>query len=119
MKYFTLDRWIADQESVASAERDETSLGEYLIYLDGIRSQLPTEFVLLTGEVIIHDARLVALKASAEEGTVGLTFEPGPYTGRDWRQLRLLYIGVGRIHLKSDPDKGLPGPNGFGGPGIR
>jgi hypothetical protein len=114
MKYFTIDRWIADQGSEDPPGRNEISREDYLIYLDGIRSQLPTEFLLLTGEVVIHDARLVALKASSDEGTLELTFEPGPYTERDWKQIRLRYIGVGRLHLTSDPDKGLAGPNGFG-----
>ncbi len=114
MKYFTIDQWIVDQEPETSAEPGPTSYEQYLTYVDGIRPQLPAEFQPLTREVILHDARLVAMKATTEESTVKLTLTPGPHTDRDWVQLELLYIGVGRVHFKSDPDKGLAGPNGFG-----
>ena len=114
MKYFTLDQWIADQDSETQANAGESARLRYSAYLDRVRSRLPVEFLPLTSEVVIHDARLLSAVCRIEEGAFELRLDPGPFTNRDWVELRLLYIGVSGVRFSSDPDKGLSGPHGFG-----
>lgn len=114
MEYFTLDQWIADQDSEAQLDARESARLRYSAYLESVRSRLPVEFLPLTDEVSIHDARVLSLEGRFEESVLELRLDPGPFTNRDWVELRLNYIGIGGLRLKPDPERGLAGPNGFG-----
>lgn len=114
MKYFTVDQWIADQEPEPSVDARESALIRYADYLRGARSALPIEFLPLTSEIVIHDARALSVTTRVQESTVEITLDPGPLTGRPWRELHLTYLAIRTMRLSSDPDKGLVGPNGFG-----
>jgi len=101
MRYFTLDQWMADQDSESELDADQSALLEYSSYLESIRSRLPVEFLPLTNEVVIHDARLLALAGRIKDGIFELKLDHGIFTYRDWVELRLIYIGVGGVRLST------------------
>ena len=106
MKFYTMDWWrgvqSGDATDLSNAFRD---------HLDRIRDRLPSDLLLLQDSVTLHDARLrifdyspgqLILNLSGDDGTGGL------------RDFILDYRSVETIGMTSDPNIGLPGPNGFG-----
>ena len=82
-------------------------------HLDSIRDQLPPDLLVLQDSVTLHDANLHLLVHDASAGTLTLTLHGDDGSG-GLRVFTLAYGGVVSHRFFSDPEVGLPGPNGFG-----
>jgi len=114
MRYFTLDGWIKDQDLDADSPANSGAVGEYQSYLVSVMDRLPEDFVRMLQTVCIHDARLRELDVDASAGRVTLRLDAGDITMREGRNVKLHYLAVRRVLSTSDPEKGLPGPHGYG-----
>lgn len=113
MKYFTMERWIANQD-LDSAHDPREPLRAYRAYLDSVYEQLPKDFRRMLAEICIHDAALVDLAVDLSEHRVILRLDAGDVTMRERRQVRLTYEGALTFTSTADPTSGLPGPHGYG-----
>ena len=108
MKFYTIQWWCGIQSGDVSDPIDA-----FLQYLDSIRDQLPQDLLVLQDAVSVHDANLHLLSHGSAAATLTLTLHGDDGSG-GLRVFTLLYGGVASHRLISDPDFGLPGPNGFG-----
>ena len=115
MKYFTLDGWIRDQD-LRSFDLDpvEQAVEGYRRHLESIRPRLPADLRRLLDEYCLHDARLRDFQVDGAAATAALRFDAGNRTMQEGRDVSLHYSGVVLIHSIADPEKGLPGPHGYG-----
>jgi hypothetical protein len=113
MRFFTIDRWIADQDW-RSTHDPNAALRAYHAYLDGVRGRLPADFRRLLETIALHDARLRELTVEIVPARVVLRLDAADLTMREDRRVRLVYDGVTGLNSTSDPEKGLPGPHGYG-----
>jgi hypothetical protein len=115
MKYFTLDRWIADQDIAAVDVSEIIALQRnYSDYLKSIQQRLPRDFQRMLKAVCIHDGNLLRLHTDLEKRTVLLKLHAGDASMKRGCRLWLRYGDVSRLMNSSNPRKGLPGPYGFG-----
>jgi len=108
MKFYTIHWWCGIQSGDASDPMDA-----FRDHLDSIRDQLPSDLLVLQDSVSLHDARLHLFSHDASTKTLTLTLHGGDGSG-GLRVFTLLYRNVISHRFSSDPDVGLPGPNGFG-----
>ena len=115
MKYYTMDKWIADQdldrpgEPLAFATRKA-----YDEYLRKVRHLLPDRLNQLPSEVCISDSNLQEFEWNLDNQSVMLLLDAGDPLMREGRVVRLHYSGVRQFNSISDPQKTLPGPGGYG-----
>lgn len=114
MRYFTLDRWLKDQDLDADSSANFGAVGEYQSYLVSVMDKLPEDFVRMLQTICIHDAKLRELDVDALVSRVTLRLDAGDVTMREGRNVKLHYLAVRRVLSTSDPEKGLPGPHGYG-----
>jgi hypothetical protein len=115
MKYFTLDRWIADLDIAAIDVNEIIALQRaYRDYLKSIRHRLPRDFQRMLKAVCIHDGNLLRLDIDLAKRTVLLKLHAGDASMKRGCRLWLRYGDVSRVTSSSNPRKGLPGPYGFG-----
>ena len=62
----------------------------------------------------LHDARLRELRIDGGGRAATLRFDAGDITMREGRDVTLRYGGLVTLLSTADPDRGLPGPHGFG-----
>ena len=108
MKFYTIEWWCGIQSGDASDPMDA-----FREYLDSIRDRLPSDLLVLQDSVSLHDARMHLFSHDASRRTLSLTLHGDDGSG-GLRVFPLLYHGVVAHRFSSDPDVGLPGPNGFG-----
>jgi hypothetical protein len=114
MKYLTLDNWIADQRLGGGEPPSFRAAALYRAYLESIKHRLPTALQQLSDEYCIHDACLRSLRVDLAQARVSLRLDAGDVTMREGRDISIHYEGVAELHTTADPDKGLPGPHGYG-----
>ena len=114
MKYFTLDSWIRDQELDSVDADSDHPRQRYKAYLENVRDRLPLDYVTMSESVCIHDATMPELKFDVSAGALTIRLNAGDVTMREGRMVELHYGRVAHFSTNSDPDKGLPGPHGFG-----
>jgi hypothetical protein len=110
MKYFTIDWWNG------YVEDDEAPCREYRDYLDQVSTLLPDAIRKLSYEVSLHDAELRWLCISIQESSVVMDLDGWDYSVQPdvaaW--IRLTYRGVTAVSCTADPERGRPGPPGYG-----
>ena len=114
MKYFTLDGWIGDQDADDDGTAAARAVKAYKAYLASVQSALPAHFKRLLAEFCIHDGRLRHMAVDLPAGMVVLRFDAGDVTMREGRDISFHYGGVDFLESTADPDRGLPGPHGYG-----
>ncbi|NLD35292.1 MAG: hypothetical protein GX654_00300 [Desulfatiglans sp.] len=114
MKYFTLDRWIADQDLDADSSENLRAYEDYEKYLSGIQARLPNGLQWLLSEFCLVDASLREVSIDIPSSKASLRFDAGDVTMQGGRDITLHYRGVVAVRSTGDPEKGLPGPCGFG-----
>ena len=112
MKYYTIDWWSGETAD------GQNHFDEYRKYLDRILDELPPDHQRLASELSLHDSRLLKLSADVAARTLileldGYGFDPSSkaYFGR---RFLLKYSHVEAIETTANPEKGLPGPHGYG-----
>lgn len=113
MKYFTMERWIADQDLDSEHDPYEP-LRAYRAYLTSVHEQLPSDFRRMLAEVCIHDAALLELNVDLANHRVILRLNAGDVTMREGRRVQLTYEGALTFTSTADRTSGLPGPHGYG-----
>lgn len=108
MKFFTIEWWCGIQSDDVS-----DPIEAFRKHLDSIRDRLPSDLLILQDSVSLHDARLHSLNHDGSAGTLTLILHGDDGSG-GLRVFKLLYGSVVAHRFFSDPDIGLPGPNGFG-----
>src|SRR5688572_7244909 len=114
LKYFTLDQWIRDQELDKEDGGPDDALQRYKAYLESVADRLPPDYVTMRETICIHDATMSELKMDVSAGLLTIRLNAGDVTMREGRMVELHYGYVAYFSSNSDPDKGLPGPHGFG-----
>lgn len=114
MKYFTLDRWIQDQQLDTDNNDLDDSLQRYQVYLKDVIDRLPADFVLMSKTICIHDATLPELTVDIPNRRLTMKLDAGDFTMTEGRMIKLHYLEVTDFSSTSDANKGLPGPHGFG-----
>jgi hypothetical protein len=115
MRFFTLEGWIADQEiDKVNVEQIIAIRRAYDEYLTRVSERLPQEWLRFHRTIVIGDARLRELDVNLPAGSVSLLLDAeDAATGAD-RRVRLDYEDTEEVLMTSDPERGLPGPHGFG-----
>jgi hypothetical protein len=115
MKYFTLDKWIADQNPDFVDTNEIVHTGKaYQEYLASIADRLPPELNRLRQTIHLGDAWLRQLDIDLAGKRITLVMDAEEVTTRAYRQVTLHYEDIRRFVSVSDPVKGLPGPYGYG-----
>lgn len=114
MKYFTLDRWIQDQELDTDNGDSDDAVKRYKAYLKDVADRLPADYVAMSKTICIHDATLPELTVDVPIRRLTMRFNAGDITMTESRTINLHYEEVSDFSTSSDVDKGLPGPHGFG-----
>ena len=114
MKYFTLDGWIGDQDRGDDGTAAARAVQAYKTYLAGVRPELPGDFRRLLADYCIHDGRLRHMTVDLPAGIVVLRFDAGDVTMRQGRDISLHYGDAILVETTADPERGLPGPHGYG-----
>ena len=118
MKYFTLDGWINDQNPDADDTRTYELRDAYVTYLESIKDKLPKEFQRMLCTICIHDGILREFNFRSKHQEFLLTIDAGDITMKEGKKVRLVYLGVDSVVCYADPERGLPGPYGFGDIGV-
>ncbi len=112
MKYFTIEWWAGEVED------DSHLFDDYRAHIEHIFADLPPDHQRLTNEVSLHDARLLRFTADFDKRTLMLDLDgcgfdqsSNSYFGR---RFELQYSEVDCIETTANPEKGLPGPHGYG-----
>ncbi|MFC0019534.1 hypothetical protein [Roseibacillus persicicus] len=112
MKFFTLDWW-----SSACEDADEL-FRKYQLFVADFFDRLPESYQRLHRDWSLHDSRLRVFKADYQHQTLDLHLDGHGFDEKDntyfERRFTLRYYDVRQITATSDPDRGLPGPNGYG-----
>jgi hypothetical protein len=114
VKYFTLDGWIGDQDLDDDGAAARGAVQAYKAYLASVQPALPVDFKRLLAAFCIHDARLRHMAVDLPAGMIVLRFDAGDITMREARDISLHYGGAVFVESTADPDRGLPGPHGYG-----
>jgi hypothetical protein len=108
MKFFTMDWWCGLQ-----VLESYDPLTDFQKHLTTIRDRVPTPLLALQETVSLLDARLRLLECDYDRKTLTMHFD-GDNGAGDLRQFVLRYIDVSKFRTLADPEKGLPGPHGYG-----
>ena len=113
MKFFTIELWSGEIEGDHMDVFDR-----YREHIEQIFPDLAEDHRRLVNEVSLHDARLLSLTGDYSDASVVLTLDGSGYdeTTKSYfqRQFVLRYDGVQSLRSNADPEKGLPGPHGYG-----
>ena len=112
MKYFTIEWWSGEVE-------DDSSLFEdYRKHVEGIFRDLPTDHQRLDREISLHDSHLLNLDIDLLSAILTLDLDGSGFDEDSksyfGRRFCLRYTGVESVRITANPEKGLPGPHGFG-----
>ena len=99
MRHFTIEWW--------SGEEDTDPNPEYEAHLATIINRLPAALQKITRKMSLHDSRIRQLELSTDTRELVIALDRSPY-------LRLRYRDVSKFSSSADPEKGLPGPHGYG-----
>jgi hypothetical protein len=112
MKFFTIEWWSGEVVD------DSHLFDDYRKHVEGIFGDLPPDHQRLDREVSLHDAHLLNLDIDLRSATLtldldgsGFDEESNSYFGR---RFCLRYTEVESFKTTANPEKGLPGPHGFG-----
>ena len=112
MKYFTIEWWSGEVED------DAHLFDDYREHLEGIFEDLPPDHQRLEREVSLHDAHLLSLDLDLRSATLTLDLDGSGYDEElksyFGRRFCLRYTEVESFKTTANPEKGLPGPHGFG-----
>ena len=108
MKFFTLDWWCGLQQL-----EDYDPVPEFQKHLSTIRERIPEGLLALQETISLHDARLRSLDYSSHNNSLTLQLDGDDGTGGS-RQFMIRYSDVVSFKTIADPERGLPGPHGFG-----
>jgi hypothetical protein len=119
MKYFTLQKWI-DGQNIDNINTDEIfrPLKNYESYLESVRNKLPVQFLPLLEKYTIHDSALRQLVIDPLARTAVMQLDCDDIDTHDLVKLTLTYKGLSSYESVADPEKGLPGPHGYGDLGM-
>ena len=113
MKYLTLDWWMGNSE-------EESVLDKYHEDFENVKKQLSKSILEFADSVDLHDGNI--FRTYLRSGEIRLYIscfiydEKGVGVGRSYYEV--IYGGVEEAKFISDPEKGLPGPFGFGDMGY-
>jgi hypothetical protein len=112
MKFFTIEWWSGEVV-------DELKLfNDYREHVEGIFEDWPPDHQRLDREVSLHDAHLLNLNLDIRTANLTLDLDGCGYDENlktyVRRRFNLSYTGVELLNSTADPEKGLPGPHGFG-----
>jgi hypothetical protein len=108
MKFFMLDWWCGLQEL-----KNYDPISEFQNHLSSIRERLPEGLLALQETISLHDANLRSLDYSHNQNSLTLQFDGDDGIG-GLRKFKMHYTGIVSFRTIADPDRGLPGPHGFG-----
>jgi len=113
MKFFTIDWWSGE---IKDDHMD--SLDRYRAHIEKILPKLTEDHCRLVNEVTLHDAFLRSLSVDYTDASIILNLDGTGYdeSTKSYfrRHFELRYDGVQSVRSDADPDKGLPGPHGYG-----
>ena len=110
MRFFTLEWWIGQQQA---HNRPPDPFDSYRVHFAKIENELPQDLIELEQRGALHDAKVRAFRLDLGAETFELDLMTWGPNGGDLA-MRLHYGGVAALHGTADPDRGLPGPRGFG-----
>ncbi len=108
MKFFTLEWWCGLQQL-----EYYDPVPEFQKHLSTIRDRIPKGLLALQESISLHDAQLRSLDYSYHDNSLTLQLEGDDGAG-GLRQFTILYIEILSYKTIADPERGLPGPHGFG-----
>ena len=113
MKFFTIEWWSGDIDQDHMAVFDD-----YRKHIERITPDLTDVHHRLLKDVSLHDSHLLMLSADYEAESVTLDLDGSGFDESTksyfGRRFKLIYKDVQSLLSTSDPEKGLPGPNGYG-----
>lgn len=108
MKFFTLDWWRGIQHL-----ENYDPVPDFQKHLSTIRERLPEGLLALQESISLHDANLLYFDYSNHNHSLTLQLDGDDGTG-GVRHFTIRYVDVVSFKTLADPDRGLPGPHGFG-----
>ena len=113
MKFFTIEWWSGEIEDDHMDVFDR-----YREHIEGILPELTEDHCRLVNEVTLHDAHLLSLSGDYSDASMILSLVGSGYDESTksyfQRHFELRYDGVQSVRSEADPEKGLPGPHGYG-----
>ena len=113
MKFFTIEWWSGEIEDDHMDVFDR-----YREHIEEILPELTEDHCRLVDEVTLHDARLRSLSGDYSDASIVLSLDGSGYDESTksyfQRRFELRYGGVLSVCSDADPEKGLPGPHGYG-----
>jgi len=118
MKYFTLDRWISDQDiETVDMEIVRQTRKRYEDYFVSIADKLPPALVRLHQTIRLHDANLRDLELDVEQKHAVLIVDTYPVDADavlHCRTIALRYEQVNSLQSAAHPQKHLADLGGYG-----
>ena len=104
VQFFTVEWWRGDDES--------DPFPSYRAHIAALRSKLVPDLLAIDERVSLHDAWLRDLVLNPTAGTLQLVLDGDDHG--ELCKITLRYAKVTLFHCIADPEKGLPGPHGYG-----
>lgn len=112
MKFFTLDWWCGLQQP-----EGHDPIPAFQKHISTIRERIPEGLLALQETISLHDANLRSLDYSNQDNSLTLRLDGDDGAG-GFRQFTIRYGEIASFKTVADPERGLPGPHGFGDVGY-
>jgi len=110
MKYYTFEWWYGEEEEEDEPAHPYTA---YSSRIKEIENKLPNSVKEFMRDVSMHDSKIIKLDIGVDDKTVRVV-SLGYGLNSYLTEYELCYSGFTHYGTTSDPEKGLPGPHGYG-----